>query len=376
MRRDKRGTAVLGTVLMLLGGLVSGPGTATAWAAPPWCPQTWRLGEVSERSGNDFLSDLVATGPASAWAVGATVTGGSDRPLVRHWNGAEWTDVSTPDLPDTSLGTVDASSDQNVWAFGGQWTENGRRGKALHWNGTVWTASDVGSNFSVTDADVVGTGDVWIAGRGLEGETPLRHWNGRSWAEVAAPGEVWSLHMTSGTQGWAVGMNDLRGSVLRWDGSTWRSVPIPAHTVPEGGTFGLASVLALSPTNVWAVGAIVWPVENREESEPVALRWDGTRWTKVDVPGTGFGLGGLAPDGCGGVWMRTYQGGELLHYRAGRWTKAELPNVAETDLVGAQLANVPGTAKMLGVGVVSRWNPPSYADQLDGVHYQARIGPG
>jgi hypothetical protein len=62
---------------------------------------------------------------------------------------------------------------------------------------------------------------------------------------------------------------------------SWQIVPSPnGGTQPVGNT--LLAVDALSPTDVWAVGA--QPNPTQYLPAPLAMRWDGHRWTIVPTP--------------------------------------------------------------------------------------------
>jgi hypothetical protein len=79
----------------------------TAWARKPAPP----LG-----SGTGSLAGVVASSTSNAWAVGSTFDGFTHRYLVEHWDGANWTTVSTR-TAETFLGAV-AGTSGGFWAVG------------------------------------------------------------------------------------------------------------------------------------------------------------------------------------------------------------------------------------------------------------------
>jgi len=80
---------------------------------------------------------------------------------------------------------------------------------------------------------------------------------------------------------WVVG-----DSSLHFDGITWTQVPI----APVGGSLTLNSVVALSPTDVWAVGFFQ---NSKGFDTPVMQHFDGTKWSRVrDVNLVGKTLNG------------------------------------------------------------------------------------
>jgi hypothetical protein len=74
---------------------------------------------------------------------------------------------------------------------------------------------------------------------------------------------------------WAVGYDSgYHLLILRWNGATWRYVPIQA---PRTGL--LADVDASSPANAWAVG-----YTGITRQRPLIMHWDGRSWVRQHVP--------------------------------------------------------------------------------------------
>jgi hypothetical protein len=110
-----------------------------------------------------------------------------------------------------------------------------------------------------------------------------------SWQVTTTPGAVQPLAGLSdvGAAGphaaWAVGY-DLKGTlapgdplILKWNGTAWRKVALPGVNWPGS----LTAVSGDSATDAWAVGQ-----ENPLQSGlPRLLHWDGTRWREVAFPG-------------------------------------------------------------------------------------------
>src|SRR5215470_3676132 len=80
-----------------------GPGTTAAAAPPAWRAVRVPSAVVSPAE----LTDVSATGPADAWAVGAEAeTAQPDgspagMPLILHWNGRAWAKVALRGVPGT-----------------------------------------------------------------------------------------------------------------------------------------------------------------------------------------------------------------------------------------------------------------------------------
>jgi hypothetical protein len=88
------------------------------------------------RYGGPALFAVAALSPSNVWAVGMVRPSAAFewRPLVEHWNGTSWSQVSNPD-PNPHIGynlrAIAAISASDIWAAGSVGIEN--------WNGTSWS---------------------------------------------------------------------------------------------------------------------------------------------------------------------------------------------------------------------------------------------
>lgn len=136
---------------------------------------------------------------------------------------------------------------------------------------------------------------------------------------------------------WAVGSRYLAAVgqpiALRWDGERWTKTPVPVES--DVVTSGLHDVAATGSGEAFAVGSI------RAET-PYAIRWDGTDWKVLPTIGTGEGKAewlGVAATRAGGTWAvgKKVVGG---YYRTivGRLEQGRL--VAQDGPVAEGLSNV------------------------------------
>ncbi|MCU0649802.1 MAG: hypothetical protein MUF00_17565 [Gemmatimonadaceae bacterium] len=127
----------------------------------------------------------------------------------------------------------------------------------FHWNGTQWTTHSVGP-WGVAGVGGTSPSNVWAVG------SNIARWDGTEWTTQSfRPAhplvDVWAL----GDRAWAVGAN---GYIAAFDGSTW--------TVQASGTTQrLNRVWGRSANEIYAAG-----------SGSAVLRFDGTRWTPMNVP--------------------------------------------------------------------------------------------
>jgi hypothetical protein len=150
-------------------------------------------------------------------------------------------------------------------------------------------------------------GDVWSVGRAKDGSSsavPMAiHWDGAAWSLVSLPDTtglgtspvLMDVDVAGADQTWAVGYvttgypaNNLP-LVLRRTGGTWDYVNTvtlrPQTEYPYSARGGFAySVEALAADDVWAVGTAVGFGDAQATSVGMAVHWDGSAWTDIDVP--------------------------------------------------------------------------------------------
>jgi hypothetical protein len=139
--------------------------------------------------------------------------------------------------------------------------------------------------------------------------TLAEHWNGTSWSIVPTPNVglgdnfLQSVVAISPTAVWAVGHYDdgaglHRTLIERWDGTAWTIVPSPNVGTSSN---WLYSVSAGSAKNVWAVGTYYDTTTHALQT--LTVRWNGRTWRMAPSPNSGTGLtnillnvGGVAVD--------------------------------------------------------------------------------
>jgi hypothetical protein len=345
--------AALGFVALLAtvtSPAVAGAGTANGWSIVHSSPEFPR----------DDLTDIAATGPDDAWAVGSgPCCEEADSQQIIHWDGTGWRPITPPAPPQgtnyPSLTNVAASSPADVWVFG-----IGSEGLAFaqHWDGTAWKATALGQGVRVNDAAVTGPASAWFVGTRETGtgEEPIAgRYDGQGWSVTPLPATAWEMSASADRDVWALGSQEDGTLVtMRWTGSSWRTLPLPRPSLPRG-VFALpGDVLALGPDNVWASATLgkdegVWPGS-------VLWHWNGRRWSKTRIDAPQDSLRHLASDGRGGLWMVSFNftdvADRLLHYSGGRVTGAPVPLGEGTSASIMAITLVPGTGSLLAAGTL------------------------
>ncbi|MHB8600477.1 MAG: hypothetical protein ACYDER_27170, partial [Ktedonobacteraceae bacterium] len=255
---------------------IHGPGVALI---EHWDGTSWQV--VASPVVDGILLSIAAVSATDVWAVGADVTG----PLIDHWDGSIWQVVASPSVVEGILSGISAQSATDIWAVGGQ---AGDKTLTEHWDGTSWqvvASANVPDNTSLLNSvSAVSASDVWAVGShtGHGGHalpyTLIEHWDGQHWQIVSSPNvggfsPLNGVAALSSQDVWAVGQ--LGDSTLNehWDGSRW-SVVSPTL---NGVTY---SVVALTPTDIWAVGDAYVNFTD----DTFVEQWDSTRWQQVASP--------------------------------------------------------------------------------------------
>ncbi len=149
-------------------------------------------------------------------------------------------------------------------------------------------------------------------------------------------GELLSVSAASPSDAWAAGINgdgtadDL---MMRWNGTHWARVAIP------GKTDNLDSVSADSANDAWAVGYGT----AGSKTVNVALHWNGTSWVKTAVPNLGVtpivdglnSVSALSPDDAWTVgFFNSGPGNEkalVLRWNGTAWARVAVPQPVRDD---------------------------------------------
>ncbi|HEX9357779.1 MAG TPA: hypothetical protein VF933_28680, partial [Streptosporangiaceae bacterium] len=149
--------------------------------------------------------------------------------------------------------------------------------------------------------------------------------SGAGWSITPSPnprvptGQLFWESCTGATSCMAVGTYVKASGVgvtlaQRWNGSTWRIQPTPN---PRGAAVSsLSGVSCTAPSACTAVGA---SITRAGESQPLAERWDGTRWTIQPTPSPAQGGGFLNGVACTSPSACTAVGNSNAGTLAERW---------------------------------------------------------
>jgi hypothetical protein len=153
---------------------------------------------------------------------------------------------------------------------------------------------------------------------------------------------------------WAAGSTVAvgRGYVAHWDGSSWEVVSPPLVGFGEI----LRDVEAIAPDEDWVAGAV-----GNTTVEPLFLHWDGSDWTRFDIPGFCQDLVALAS-----VDIYAVSGVTLVHWDGSSWSLVDtlmgLPDMAINGI------DALGPCDLLGAG---RWRTSLIDEHTLSARYSA-----
>jgi hypothetical protein len=309
----------------------------------------------NEIPGNNYLAGVDATDVSNVWAVGVVIPprGGMARALVFRHDGRAWNSVPRTGLPDgAGVHGVDAVSANDVWVVG-----SSRAGllsddtMAARWNGTTWTReptpNGIPGGTNSLDGVAAAGGTVWAVGSYYDPSSSNRRKlilqrTGGSWRVSAAPTvAAWerlaAVDATSSTDAWAVGWatSDIRSTsaipfALRWNGTSWVSMRLPAPGSIMNG------VDARTSSDVWAVGYS----STATGRQPYVARFDGTSWRRVATPSMAGELTdvvALSPTNVVAVG-RSNGAALVLRWNGTSWTRGTTPVLSGPYLTGVTAA--------------------------------------
>jgi hypothetical protein len=250
-------------------------------------------------AGRNMLISVDVRSTTEAWAVGLA----DDRPLAVRWNGTAWSAVSTPALSgDAQFNGVDGSASNNVWAVG---SGPGSSALAERWNGTAWSTVAVplpagATGGGLMDVKTFSATSAFAVGEHRSSSAPFRRtlvsrWNGSAWSVLPSPNPdgtqnlLFAVDGVSNSDVWAIGGvgHDGYGGdvvaplVLRWNGSAWSEVTIPASS--QFSITRVEDVVTVAANDVWIVGTAF--DRAMLQHVPYWAHWNGTGFQQGTLPG-------------------------------------------------------------------------------------------
>lgn len=239
-----------------------------------WDGVQWTRIDSPSPPGHVTLSDVIGFAPNNVWAVGSNDGGHST--VTMNWDGTAWSIVPSPNGgmfgDDNVLTSVAAVTPNDIWAVGYIYPKGGTpRTLTIHWNGSQWSlvsSPNPGNYFrALYGVSALAPNDVWAVGSYSAnlGETYLPlflHWNGTQWLHVPGPefpdySVLRAVYAIAPNDVWAVGTNatcnfcSFQTLTMHWDGTSWTRASSPNGFRDDSKLLG---VTAAGPGDMWAVG--------------------------------------------------------------------------------------------------------------------------
>jgi len=243
--------------------------------------------------------------------------------------------LQTPDV--LGIGSLSADSESDIWAT------SIFSPVALHFSGSIWKAVPMAAAGRVNKVAVVSPTNVWAVGQQTnEKFSQVQHFNGTAWSAVSSPhfaaGEsLSSLKAVSANSIFAVGssfdnLNNRTPLVEHFNGTKWSVVSVPHITGGE-----LTDIAIISPSDVWAVGAV-------SGATPAALtmHFNGVQWSRVPAPAAA--LLAVTALTTNNVWAGGVQIGRstvIEHWNGTAWKIVTSPNTGNVSVLNSMSAISP-----------------------------------
>jgi hypothetical protein len=170
----------------------------------------------------------------------------------------------------------------------------------------------------------------------------VQRWNGKSWRTVPMPKALEAkesefavgLAASSSTNAWLFNWFQDSTKALRWTGRSWHVVTIPSWVV-RGNLSGDVSLAAyaFAPSSAWVFS---FGVDSFTKPETFAARYADGKWTKSGLPGVPVDADAVAANDIWvlGVTAKSALGSHqvqiLMHWNGRRWsTVTVVPGVAK-----------------------------------------------
>jgi hypothetical protein len=327
---------------------------------------TWIITPTPNPGTFPSLQSVAVSSAGDAWAVGyfANSTNSSYFSLAEHWNGSTWSQVSAPS-PFGNVSILESVADlssTNAWAVGYSEDDSNYYNPIYqplieHWNGSSWSVSRAASDPNGSADQLFGVAgvsasDVWAVGYHFDAaiggfDGLVEHWNGSAWQvfpSLPSPYGLASVTAISSSDVWAAGATGSdQGLLAHWDGKSWTVVASP--TIANSSA-SLEKVVASASNDVWAVG---YQRANARRSpyQTLTEHWNGSSWSVVPSPNPGttsnllLGAAALSPTDAWAVGYEYTAGGALellFHWDGTSWTSVPAPvpgGTTFTELVSA-----------------------------------------
>src|SRR5215469_9919577 len=231
-------------------------------------------------------------------AVAAVLLAAAVPAQARSLSGWRLAQLVGPADGNGDLSTVAATGRTDAWAAGNDcapWPDGcSSRLLVEQWNGSKWISRLLPRSLrrrvgpvGVTAVGAASGTDAWVFGQRAGSAATGLHWNGRTWTVSRFPHltEMTQTAVFSARNAWAfgvrfnVGFTARKIYAVRYNGTKWQRVSLPGEPT---------SLTALSATDMWAVGISAATFGNPQGiPRYIAMHWNGHGWQTYPLPTLG-----------------------------------------------------------------------------------------
>lgn len=197
-------------------------------------------------SGVVIVDSAPGTAPNAITCTSSAVWSlGGDGHIRRHVEGVDGWSLVDDGLAALAGGwsALDAVADDDVWLVSDA-------GAIARWNGAGWTGVTAPTLPNPMWISGSSSSDVWLTTR----DAVALHWDGSAFHEVSLPRGATAVFAVSSKEAWAVGRGDLQ----RWDGMRWADQALPRELHADSPGRDYLQAVWASPSYVWVVAHHVW----------------------------------------------------------------------------------------------------------------------
>ena len=278
---------------------------------------TWAITDVMGTG----VASIDARGVATAKAEGTAAVSA----LYQGQSASATLEVVAPAIVSLSISPVDATVGRGMMQ---QFTARAALadGSTQDVSATAtWSTADLAGT-SVASVDGTGLATAKAEGkagitatfRGKSATATLTVQRGLAVLTVPTAKTLWGVYAAAANDVWAAGLD---GTVLRWDGASWRTVPSPA------GSENLGRIWGRSPSDIWIAGL-----------GGSMLHWDGTSLTRTAVAGSGVSIWDVWGSGPRDVWATASNG--IYRFDGTSWALRQSTSDLATAVWGSSASDV------------------------------------
>jgi len=210
-----------------------------------------------------------------------------------------------------------------------------RSGAGIAPTDAKWSPLGGQNTLTLYDICMVDGGNGWIVGWSADASGAALRWDGTLWSSVPVPADnrLFAVDMVNSNDGWAMGDP---GAAIRWNGTWWMSAGYLDQYV-----YGLSMV---NFYDGWAVGA--WGEKMH--------RWNGVKWNEVTTPSSST-LNAVHMLGANDGWA-VGSWGSILQWNGTLWSNMTSPAHESAHLYDVHGISSDDVWAVGNFGVVIHWN--------------------